>query len=511
MTTRVLIADTDAERSRRIVEACTRHGLVCSTSSQGAEALEIALADMPAAVLATLDLPLIDGPKLAAILHANPRTQGIGVLFLCDSEADAERDDLDGQVLPPGADPDTVARCLQAFVVHRESSGAAQADEEGGVEGQLAHVSVADLLQLFHANRRTGTLELDRTEPHGRAERGRILLRGGEVVQAAVGSVEAEKALYRLLAWERGRFAFKPSPVNIEPTIQKPTRDLLREGLRQLKEWERLKVDLPPREAQVTLKIRRSALPNVIHPLTQEVLLVLESYSTVRDVVDHCAYPDYQVMRTLQTLIERDIVELRRESGLAEVAGELFTATDAARLREWVDLARPRGEAARDAKLVVVASDAEALRALLRLLGRIHGVEIDEGTAEGVGADHLGRLGRIAVDADLGIELVQLPAKQLFAPLWPLATHGALGVLLVLSGPVAEAVEALEGVRGVLGKLPRARLLHILLLQKGDRLTPEELRKHLSLMDEASLFLIPLEGAEEAPVLLREMLGRLLP
>ena len=162
MTARVLIADTDAERSRRIVEACTSHGMVCSTSSHGAEALEIALADMPAAVLTTLDLPLIDGPKLAAILHANPRTQGIGVLFLCDSEADAERDDLDGQVLPPSADPDTVARCLQAFVVHRESSGEAQAGEDGGVEGQLAHVTVQDLFQLLHANLRSGSLELDR-------------------------------------------------------------------------------------------------------------------------------------------------------------------------------------------------------------------------------------------------------------------------------------------------------------------------------------------------------------
>ena len=49
------------------------------------------------------------------------------------------------------------------------------------------------------------------------------------------------------------------------------------------------------------MKIPRSALPNVIHPLTQEVLMVLEHYTRVSEILDHCSYPDYQVLRTLHT------------------------------------------------------------------------------------------------------------------------------------------------------------------------------------------------------------------
>ena len=51
----------------------------------------------------------------------------------------------------------------------------------------------------------------------------------------------------------------------------------------------------------------------------------------------------------------------------------------------------------------------------------------------------------------------------------------------------------------------------MLLLEKGERLSPEDLRENLALVDEGSLFLIPLENAEKAGVLLREMFGRILP
>ena len=45
----------------------------------------------------------------------------------------------------------------------------------------------------------------------------------------------------------------------------------------------------------------------------------------------------------------------------------------------------------------------------------------------------------------------------------------------------------------------------------GARVTPDALRENLSLFDDGSLFLIPLEDPAEAGVLLRELIGRVLP
>jgi CheY-like chemotaxis protein len=516
MIARVLVADGNAERGREIGAACSARGLTCQVTTHGSAALEAALADVPDVVVCQLALPLIDGPQLDAILRANPRTQEIDVLFVGDHPGDAERRDLGAEVVAPPCDPDALAGRLLDRLAQR--GGAAgrlhEDDQDGGVEGQLAQLPLADLLQLFHVSRKTGTVELVRGGGGARRQVGRVLLRGGDVVAASVGSCRGEKALFRLLAWDRGSFSFRSEPSEAEPNLHKPTRALLREGLRQLREWQRLAVDLPPMSASVTLVVPRSALPNVIHPLTQEVLVVLDLYSRVQDVVDHCSYPDYQVLRTLHTLVQRGMVELHREPEAARLARDvhLFSPARTARLREWLELDRPGGGAPRDAKLLLVAADPSATRDFAQLLRRLPGVELEAGVESGgIAADDLLPLGRVAVDPEVGIELIHVPAHERFAPVWPAAAHGALATLLLLSGPVGAAVAAVRGAARALGALPRARVFHLLLLDKGQRVCPDDLHDNLAIVDDGSLFLIPAESPEKAAVLLREMFGRILP
>jgi CheY-like chemotaxis protein len=513
----VLIADGDQPRAQRIADACTASGLACRVCSHGAAALETALAELPAVLIAQLDLPLIDGEKLATILRTNPRTAPTRVVFVTERPAATVRQVLPGRLIAAPVDPDEVVRCVQALMAGRDgvTTTARPSGAKEPVEGELSQISLADLLQLFHVSRETGSFELVRDLEGGRQSSGRVVLRGGDVIAASVDAAEGEKALYRLLAWERGRFAFRPAAVTEPASIQRPTRALLREGKRQVEEWARLAVELPPPSAHVTLRIQRSALPNVIHPLTQEVLVVLELYSRVQDVVDHCSYPDYQVLRTLHTLIRRGMVEQRRgpdPAAGAEAEPRLFAPARVLRLREWVEAGRPRGAPPRDAKLLVVACDAGATRDFVRLLARLPGVQIDERFTTGsCSPDDLTPMGRIAVENELGIELVHLPLAARFAPLWPVAGYGALGTLFLLAGPASRAVEAVRPALEALRRLPRARTFSLLLLEKGERVVPEEVRENLSLLDQGSLFLVPLESVEKSGLLLGEMLQRVLP
>lgn len=517
MSVQVVIADGDQQRAKRLAEACVASGLACRVTSHGAAALEAALAELPLVLVTQLDLPLIDGAKLAAILRTNPRTAPTRLVFVSDRAAATVRDDLPGRLFGAPIDADEVARCAQALVAGGDgvATPAKPTGAKEPVEGDLAQIALADLLQLFHVSRETGRFELTREGERGRQIRGQVVLRGGDVIAASVDAAEGEKALYRLLAWERGRFHFRPGAVTEPATIQRPTRALLREGKRQVEEWARLSTELPPPSAHVTLRIQRSALPNVIHPLTQEVLVVLELYSRVQDVVDHCSYPDYQVLRTLHTLIRRGMVEQRRgpdPAAGAEAEARLFVPARVTRLREWLEAGRPRGAPGRDAKLLVVASDVGATRDFVRLLARLPGVSIDERFTTGsYAADDLTPLGRIAVEKDLGIELLHVPIAARFAPLWPVTAHGALGALFLLAGPASRAVDCVRPTLEALRRLPRARTFSLLLLEKGERVVPEEVRENLSLLDQGSLFLIPLESAEKARLLLREMLQRVLP
>jgi len=514
----VLIADENGERSGRIAAACAERDIHCRVVPHGAAALETALATLPDVLVVQRDLPLIDGEKLGEILRTNPRTHAVEVLYLGDRAGGSDGQAGSSRVFSPSAAPDDIAESVRAVLdeqrKEQESGEGARADSDG-VEGNLAQLPLTDLLQLFHVSRKTGAVELERKGNGGHRENGRVLVSGGDVVHAVVGTVEGEKALFRLIAWERGSFTFRPEPVFVEPTIKTPTLALLREGRRQLEEWDRLPVSLPPMDAHVTLKIQSDSLPNVIHPLTQEVLLVLEHYSRIRDVVDQCSYPDYQVLRMIHTLIRRGMLSLRRDvpgpKGAPPRAG-LFSPNQASRLREWLNYESPRGSRSGDAKLVVAAASPEACREFARVMNRLPGVELTEAALAGeVPEDEIVSLGRMAVDTAVGLEFIRVPVGKDFRPLWPLVAHGALGVLLLLLGPLSVAVGAITPVAEEMRKLPRSRVFHLMLLEKGQGVGPEALRENISLLDETSLFLIPQENDGKAGILLREMFGRILP
>jgi DNA-binding response OmpR family regulator len=510
--TQVLIADGDAQRSRRIADACAARGLACQVAAHGGTALELALDEPPRVLVSQVGLPLIDGPRLAAILRTNPRTRSLQVLYLADRAEESDRADLADRVLAAPVDPEVVAGCVHATLNGRSEGGEAApaTAPPGSVEGELSQLALADLLQLFQVSRRTGVVELTQELGRGRQREGRVVLREGSVIAASVGPIRGEKALYRMLAWDRGRFAFEPQAVDVEVEIRTPTRALLREGLRQLHEWERLAVELPPLGARAGLRIPRSALPSVIHPLTQEVLLALEHGSRVGDVVDRCSFPDYQVLRTLHTLVERGMVELRPEPGAAIPAADarLFSSSGTARLREWLDLERPGGLSARHAKVLVLSASEEATRRFTDLLVRLPGVDL---ATAAPAVDDVGPLARLVVDEQVGIDLVHCPADPRFAPLWPLAAHGALAGLLLLGVPAGRSAAALRPAARALAAAPRARLLAVAPLAAGERATAEEVDGHLPLLGREAFCALPVDASGEGESRLRELLARILP
>jgi DNA-binding response OmpR family regulator len=77
----LLIADSDVERSERLAEALAEHQVTAIVCSDGAEALLVAGAEHPDAVLAAAALPTVGGAALTRALHARttiPVVVGIG-------------------------------------------------------------------------------------------------------------------------------------------------------------------------------------------------------------------------------------------------------------------------------------------------------------------------------------------------------------------------------------------------------------------------------------------------
>ncbi len=146
------------------------------------------------------------------------------------------------------------------------------------------------------------------------------------------------------------------------------------------------------------------------------------------------------------------------------------------------------------------------------MLEKVPGVEVSPRFERGeIQSTDLETLARIDVDGEFGIDLIQLPSHDALAPLWPLAAHRGLGTLILLDAGVGESASRLEHVTETIVKRPGARTFHVVMLGEDERLSPDELRENLSLIDEASLFLLPIASSKDPGSLLRTLFARVVP
>src|SRR5882672_8904338 len=407
---RLLVADHDRGRAKGIAEACTGRGHIVELAQHGATALELSLERIPEAVICPIDLAVIDGVRLAEILRGNPRLRGTSFIFLVNDELDApiSMDSRDATVVAPWHEADVLDH-VDAILERSARFGEIRSDTE--IEGKLSQISVADLLQIFQMNLRSGSVKISQ---EGLPAPASISVRSGQVIDALIplsdGTVVGEKALYRILCWKEGRFEFLPGDVKEQARIAKPLRMLLMEGMRQKDEWDKLRRDMPGPDFRLALRVPREQIPAISHPLTREVVDAVGAYRKISEIVDHCPYPDYQVLRVLSDLFARDALGLEQlrttpEGGFAQSEAAIFSVPQVRRLREWAASQRPK---AGSVLTVVVASHERALvRSFVTALRETTHFVIDGRLArdsEKLGA--LGTLGHVPLGEHMTLRLI---------------------------------------------------------------------------------------------------------
>lgn len=512
----VLIADGQEIRRGRLADGLAACGVEVEQVGDGASALELALSRLPTLVIADIDLPLVDAPKLAEIMRANPRTRAARFVFVGDGARFVNRCGPGDVLLPADSAMEDIVATVKAEleILRRLTPLMGVLGRGEPPSGNFPDLSLPEVLHCLHVWKRSGRLEIQRKGGDDGQECASLWLMDGELVEAELGETTGRKALYRVLEWEQGRFALDPSATHTKRFPLGPLRPMLLEGLRQNSEGRRLAAQMPSLEAEVRLRVRAADLPSILHPLTREVLSLLEVHGSVLEVVDNCSYPDYQVLRTLSTLADRQIVHLGKGRTRVQHDHALFDDHQVRRLCELA-LSEPVRSGRADLKLLVAASCPAALADFAGVLRGIPGASLAPGfdvdAHSGLAIeDQFGPLGRLELDADVGIEFLHVPIRKELAPLWPIAGARALGSLFLLSGSVGEAAARVQPTVDALRCLPHSRIFNLFLFQKG-ALSARELGENMSLIDEASLFMVPLEGDRAPMSLLRSVFSRIVP
>jgi hypothetical protein len=197
-------------------------------------------------------------------------------------------------------------------------------------QGSLKELPLPDIIQLVSVSGKTGKFTLTRE-----SDRGFIFLKNGQMVDAAVGELSGEEAIYALAIWNQGEFQFTPGEENTRQTITKSNTNLLMEAARRLDEWRVLSKKIPSIEYVPELVAREGRHEQVtLNP--QEWLLVtkIDGQRSIADIGKALNVSSFEVAKILYGMITGELVALKKklESNPDEQNSELIDL--AARIRD---------------------------------------------------------------------------------------------------------------------------------------------------------------------------------
>jgi DNA-binding response OmpR family regulator len=157
-------------------------------------------------------MPKMDGWQLVRLLRSKPQFAAVPLLFTTTLNGEADRlrgyrlgiDDYIAKPFRVAELRVRVERLLaRSSLVPPPPSNAAPAAPRS-LHGDLAHVSLASVLGLLEMERRTGRVTVKESTT------GVLTLRDGQIVDAVVagGKVRDREAVFVMLGWTRGDFAF---------------------------------------------------------------------------------------------------------------------------------------------------------------------------------------------------------------------------------------------------------------------------------------------------------------
>lgn len=414
---KVLIADPELDAVRPLSRALRQRGYQVAYAPDGSKALEIAVLRHPDVVLFDERCTLIEPRAFAQILTSNPRTADIPVLLTTTRlDADRARSFREGVLLKPYNLDEVMSRVdhlLRRAETARELKGDARE-----IGGSLTQLPLPDLMQILAMNKRTGRLTLS----HGNA-RGEVFMNAGRAVNARFGEVEGEKALFRLLSFADGTFAFSPGPPSNRIRLERSMEDALLESARQADERARLWEALPPPATRVVLA-QEAPAPVDPHPVTAEVLRLMGQPRRVSDVLDLSASPDLEVMGAVKALLESGHLVVKEGEDPAD--RPLLAPAEAHALRARL----LRGRAVRGpvvATIVVCGHGPRVGRVMLSGLPHLVAVASEPGCLR----SGFGTLGRLEIGEHLHVDFLMLPTAEAARPLWKPFCNAALGGLVL--------------------------------------------------------------------------------
>jgi hypothetical protein len=174
------------------------------------------------------------------------------------------------------------------------------------LQGSLSELPLPDVIQLVSVSGKTGAFEI-----RGQSGVGRIYLRDGQIVDASIGRLRGDSAVYEMAIWSDGTFIFNQGEEADQVTIHLSNASLMMEAARRLDEWRVLSRKIPSLDLVPYFTSREQGADQVtLSP--QEWILVtrIDGEQTIEGIANDLKWAPFDVSKLLFGMITTGLVAL---------------------------------------------------------------------------------------------------------------------------------------------------------------------------------------------------------
>jgi DNA-binding response OmpR family regulator len=362
---KLLLVDADPRSVRVLEVSLKKAGYSVTTATDGLDALAKIESLTPDLVLSDTRLPKLDGYTLVRKLKERLEWAAIPIVFLTSQKSIEDKIrglelGVEDYLTKPIFVRELLAR-VNLLLARRtqENIAASNKSPMSGrtrFSGSTQDLAVVDLLQTFEVSRKSGVVHL-----HSGGHDAHIYFRDGKVVDAELGRLRGEEAIYRSLIWNEATFEVEFKTVANEDVIDGSTQALLMEGMRRVDEWGRLCEQLPP--LSTLFEIDHEQLLERLNEIPDElngILRLFDGKRALSDVVDDSPFEDLSTLSTITKLYFEGLLVPRPEQEHGDVSS---LPHESARMQSAErDSARQPLPSSGDMMAVVPASDTSTVR-----------------------------------------------------------------------------------------------------------------------------------------------------
>jgi CheY-like chemotaxis protein len=329
----LLLVDGDP-RSVRVLEVSLKNaGFNVTTASDGSDALAKLEYATPDLILSDTRLVGTDGYELVRKLKARPEHAAIPIVFLTSQKSIEDKIrglelGVEDYLIKPIFVRELITRVNMLLARRTQERIATGPASRTRFAGSLEDMGVVDLLQTIEVSRKSGVARI--TDGKRLAN---VYFRDGKLVDAEIGKLRGEEAIYRALLWSSGSFEVEFKPIDNPDVIPTSTQGLLMEGMRRVDEWGRLSEQLPSLDVvfdvdHETLVERLTEIPDELN----SILRLLDGRRNLMDIIDESPFDDLSTLSVISKLYfegllvlveaEEQVVPSMVEAGDSHPAGD---------------------------------------------------------------------------------------------------------------------------------------------------------------------------------------------